>query len=77
MDDIQLVLCTILLELGQGRHAGIDAARFLQPPAAEVVAHGDDPRLDAFGHPDFIHEVADLGFDFDEIACLYLQAGRI
>ena len=64
----------LLLEVDEVAHARADALHLGEAPAAEVMAHGDDARLDAFGHPGAVHEVPDLGFHFKQFASLDVQS---
>src|SRR3990170_4058386 len=62
-----------LFEIDQCGRPALAAAIFGQTPAPEMVRAGDHAGLDAFGRPDLVDEITDLGVDFEEIAGLHVE----
>src|SRR5882724_6981004 len=46
-------------------------------PTTHVMTAGDDAGLNAFGHPGFDHEIANLSFDPHQIACADAHGSRM
>src|SRR5580765_1777886 len=62
----------VLMFQSHGRHQLL-LTGLVDFPAAHVMTTGDDARLDSFGHPRAYHEVSNLSFDANQIACAYTK----
>ena len=57
-----LTAACVLLDLHQAGCTLADAVLFGEPPAPQMVAAGNDPRLDALRNPHRVHKVANFRF---------------